>query len=343
MLQFINDISDHDVYLSRDMEDLSLSTDSEAKITVSFSTDSRSVSFILSPYDHSLSIRTRDILENLIPAGEITNVIVSAASDDGSAEIPFLAILGGMGSDGKTSMNRDIILSTRPQVCRLYDGLANLCSVPVLLAPKDCTDVISWVVYPRGLRPVEFIPHIERNISFQTLTVFNLPVSAIQDFPAGIRAVDFCIGAQTLRYIVMKSDARTDVFRFRNQFGMMDIIYANGGLSSDIESTQYSSVAINDEDISCAVDFIQKKSSNSGLIATMDGVRFWEDFFRSAEHYIFEDKDWKRIILDDISSGNNQKGRISSFSFSWHYAKQPSGRKVEYKKLDPYQYEIPEL
>lgn len=358
-LSFVAYPSGNRVYFSRDLEGIVVYCSSDARVTVTISasysnpithnvTEYGPIVFRLTPILHqamnpiyAIDIKIKSIIEKLVPGLGIYTVTVSASSSDGTAEISFRTIRGGLGTR-IYDPTKDLILTARPQVFRIHKGIIDEIGVPVLLAPSECTDQIKWIVYPSNLKP-SVISYPFNRTSNQQLIIIKPPYHLFEDYPGGIRAIDLVIGDRTLRYIVMKEDARVQTFQFMNSFGSLDYIYSFGTQSRDFGGTEYKTTCIDDTEAEYSNDFREKFVTNTGIIGSQALIDLWGDFFRSSLHYAWRDGKWAEIILEDVSEGESTVGKIASFTFSWHLAEQPTGRAADYGALESYQYEVPEF
>ncbi len=107
-------------------------------------------------------------------------------------------------------------------------------------------------------------------------------------------------------------------YLFRNIYGGLDTIYATGNreLSSDGEVVTFVNGLVESELSNDAVRYYEQ---NSGYIASRSAARFWLDFMGSAERYIYEDGQLRKIIVDENDTKLTE-GELSSLKFKWHYA-----------------------
>lgn len=362
MLSFSDYPNENRVYFTKDLDKLQvICSDQTSEVTVSVSASyTNPITGTTTSYGpailtlapvlyhartdfYAVNIDIKEVLKGLFPPGAIHNITVGASSTaDGSADISFRAIQGGIGSR-RYNAAKDLILTARPQIFPFYKEVPNQ-FVPILLASSDCTDSIQWIIYPVGLRPVVVDAVVLRENAQQIIFPSPEDVILFDDYPGGIRAIDLAIGGiGKLRYLVLKDDARIQSFRFRNTFGILEVIHASGLASVDFGGAEYATSTTQGAETETGNDFREKLTTDSGFIGSREFVSLWGDFFRSTEHYILRDGEWSKIIIDEVSEGESTVGKIASFTFSWHLAEQPTGRVIDYGALEPYQYEVPEF
>ncbi len=124
------------------------------------------------------------------------------------------------------------------------------------------------------------------------------------------------VKSEVLRFIV--PDRKVSAFEFLSSVGMLEPIYAVGRKKSEVETETKTFVN----------DGVERELTNdsrlvhetfTGWLASADDVRFWQEFFSSAERYAVIDGVSRRIVVDEIDSECTD-GELSAFSFKWHYA-----------------------
>jgi hypothetical protein len=358
MLNFAQVPAQDIVHFSRDIDDLVINTTkAEESISIRIYVDTvEKAAFSLSSSRHSCSVRMRYLLEGVLPddghlhAVALSAEVDSSSGDDGSdgdddgestASLAFSTIRGGA-HGVRTSRSSDFILSLRPQTWKSYPSFPNPRIAILSGSSLDCPDPLKLIVYPVGMPASEYDLSYYRQGN-QHLDFLFLRPQVAYDFPYGLRAYDFVLGQKTLRTIMMKDDARVRMFYFRNTFGQLEEIYATGASKRDAGGAEYKTHTSRDVEYETGNDFKEKFITDTGDIGSQALVDYWTGFFQSSEHYIWQDGQRVRIIIDEVSSGESTAGQIASFTFSWHLAEQPTGRIVNYGPLEPYQYEVPEL
>ena len=142
------------------------------------------------------------------------------------------------------------------------------------------------------------------------------------------------VKSEVLRFIV--PDRKVSTFEFLSSVGVLEPIYAMGSKKSEVETETRTFVN----------DGVERELTNdsrivhetfTGWLAGADEVRFWQEFFSSAERYAVIDGVSRGIIIDEIDS-ESTAGELNAFSFKWHYADKyadPS-RTPERKELKQY-------
>ena len=337
MLQILDPPNPYDIHFSRDLPDLHIQSDTE-NVSVSLGiSEGRSATLYFRAIDGYILLRIKDILEGALPLdGQIHTVTITATADTDTA-------LRGGENRVEWADTEDYFLSVRPHIWKSYPSFP-FPRIPILLTDGKSSDApIILTIYPVNLPAATISLEVSRDFSNQTLSELFLPQEIIDDYPYGLRAYDFVLGQKTLRTIVMKDDARVRMFYFRNTFGQLEEIYATGASKRDAGGAEYKTHTSRDVEYETGNDFKEKFITDTGDIGSQALVDYWTGFFQSSEHYIWQDGQRVRIIIDEVSSGESTAGQIASFTFSWHLAEQPTGRIVTYGPLEPYQYEVPEL
>lgn len=124
------------------------------------------------------------------------------------------------------------------------------------------------------------------------------------------------VKSEVLRFIVPNHKVST--FEFLSSVGAIEPIYAAGSKKSEVETETRTFVN----------DGVERELTNdsrlvhetfTGWLASADEVRFWREFFSSAERYAVTDGVSREIIIDEIDS-ESTAGELNAFSFKWHYA-----------------------
>lgn len=122
--------------------------------------------------------------------------------------------------------------------------------------------------------------------------------------------------SEVLRFIV--PNHKVSMFEFLSSVGAIEPIYAAGSKKSEVETETRTFVN----------DGVERELTNdsrlvhetfTGWLASADEVRFWREFFSSAERYAVIDGVSREIIIDEIDS-ESTAGELNAFSFKWHYA-----------------------
>ncbi len=121
---------------------------------------------------------------------------------------------------------------------------------------------------------------------------------------------------RTMRYVVDRGKA--EAFRFRGSFGVMENIWTRGSKKSETES-ETATLTNGGVERELTNDSRIIRENFTGHLRNAEEVRFWREFFASAERYAVIDGVSRRIIVDEIDSESTD-GELSAFSFKWHYA-----------------------
>ncbi len=124
------------------------------------------------------------------------------------------------------------------------------------------------------------------------------------------------VTGRTMRYVVDRG--RAEAFRFRGSFGVTENIWARGVRKNEVES-ETATLVNGGVERELTNDSKIIRESFTGHLRNAEEVRFWQEFFASAERYAVVDGEARRIVLDDIDS-EGTCGELSAFSFRWHYA-----------------------
>ncbi len=124
------------------------------------------------------------------------------------------------------------------------------------------------------------------------------------------------VTGRTMRYVVDRG--RADAFRFRGSFGMLENIWARGVRKSELES-ETATIVNSEVERELTNDSKIVRETFTGYLKSAEEVRFWQEFFASAERYAVIDGNELRIVIDEIDTLATE-GELSAFSFKWHYA-----------------------
>lgn len=124
------------------------------------------------------------------------------------------------------------------------------------------------------------------------------------------------VKSEVLRFIV--PDRKVSTFEFLSSVGMIEPIYAMGSKKLEVE-TETRTFVNDGVERELANDSRLVHETFTGWLASADEVRFWQEFFSSAERYAVIDGVSRRIVVDEVDSESTE-GELNAFSFKWHYA-----------------------
>ncbi len=241
-------------------------------------------------------------------------------------------ILGATISDGRLDavFSGRGFISVRPQVYPIGDASTeDLC----IVGNGASSLRIDMMVYSRDLPPFVMTLVSKNESDAIGLISKSISLSSVEKLSSDAGHPDLDIVAfdvyivveledgkeergEALRYIVNRG--KCDVFKFYGSFGLLETIYATGSRKSEVETETRTFVndgvereLVNDSRI--------VHETFTGWLAGADEVRFWQEFFSSAERYAVTDGVSRRIIIDEIDS-ESTAGELNAFSFKWHYA-----------------------
>ena len=132
------------------------------------------------------------------------------------------------------------------------------------------------------------------------------------------------VTGRTMRYVVDRG--RAEAFRFRGSFGMPENIWARGVRKSELES-ETATIVNSEVERELTNDSKIIHETFTGHLKSAEEVRFWQEFFASAERRAVTDRVSPLIVVDEIDSESTD-GELSAFSFKWHYADKYADPKI---------------
>lgn len=107
-------------------------------------------------------------------------------------------------------------------------------------------------------------------------------------------------------------------FSFRNSIGLLETIDSAADMGMDLKPdiTVFKSSYIEREYHNAAVI---KYKDGSGYLASKEEIRFWHEFLKSSEHYVWDGKEWIDIIIEE-GKAETQERQLNEISFEWHFA-----------------------
>ncbi len=128
---------------------------------------------------------------------------------------------------------------------------------------------------------------------------------------------DIVTSSSILRYIT-DDRASLEAFLFRSSLGTLERIYTvrDGKAEAASEVTRFSN---SERETELFNEFTLKRESFSGYVGTAEELRYWQEFFASAERYVELDGTQYGIVVDDID-GESADRELNSVSFTWHFA-----------------------